>query len=65
MDNSHPPHGLVMFSNARFSRTQSRVKMILNHGHVGVGVSLLLFGIGAVGGCIFNKALLYICKVFV
>jgi hypothetical protein len=23
--------------------------MILNHGHVGVGVSLLLFGIGAVG----------------
>jgi hypothetical protein len=39
----------VMFSNGRFCKHNQEFKMILNHGHVGgVGVSLLLFGIGAV-----------------
>jgi hypothetical protein len=48
--------------------------MILNHGHVGVGVSLLLFGIGAVGvvfltsHCTFAKFFVWYwgwCWVFI
>lgn len=49
MDQYHPPHGLVMFTNMRFCEDRSKVKMIINHGHVGKGRGLLLFCVGAVG----------------
>jgi hypothetical protein len=63
MDQYHPPHGLVMFTNMRFCEDRSKVKMIINHGHVGggKGVSYCLM-LGLLG---FNfKKSLYICKVF-
>jgi hypothetical protein len=47
----------------RFCEDKSKVKMIINHGHVGGGRGFLLFNVGAIG-LQFEKVIIHLQSLF-